>query len=150
MDFRKRDESLRTGQGRVSERSQALRSGLVAEDLRKPRSARLVDTIAKLDVGLDEQACQQVAAWIAREYTRQPAAAVPLGLVAACRLGPPYVDHLMSLAEIILDHYTAADRIPEPFAAARPLARSEAYAYVEVYSDGLLVPVRRDGTVVVP
>ena len=34
----------------------------------------------------------------------------------------------------------------EPYRQARALARSPAYAYIEVYSDGELVPVREDGT----
>lgn len=40
--------------------------------------------------------------------------------------------------------------MPEPFDRARMLARSDGYLYVEVFSDGLTVPVRPDGTVVRP
>jgi hypothetical protein len=39
--------------------------------------------------------------------------------------------------------------MPEPFAQARMLVRTGAYAFVEVYASGELHPVRQDGTVVV-
>jgi hypothetical protein len=40
--------------------------------------------------------------------------------------------------------------MPEPFSKARMLARSGGYAFVEVFSDGLILPVLEDGTVVRP
>ena len=47
-------------------------------------------------------------------------------------------------------HFAPAEPMPEPFGAARMLARSGGYAYVEVYGDGLILPVLDDGTVVRP
>ncbi|MFF6883550.1 hypothetical protein ACFY9F_10220 [Streptomyces sp. NPDC012421] len=47
----------------------------------------------------------------------------------------------------ILQHYTPADVVPEPYARARMIVRTGAYPLVEVYASGALVPVRPDGVV---
>lgn len=67
-----------------------------------------------------------------------------------CFLGAPYIDHQLDLTHRIVAHYTLADRLPDPFGPARMLVRSGAYAYVEVYAGGMLVPVLEDGSVVRP
>jgi len=71
---------------------------------------------------------------------------VLLGLFARCYLGAPYVDHRLTIVGRILEHYTAGDEVPAPFDGARGLARSSVYSYIEIYSDGEIVPVTADGT----
>lgn len=117
--------------------------------LYQDRSPRLREAVARLDAGLDEAACRELADWIRGEYTHVYGT-VPLGFVARCYLGPPYVDHVLNLFQVIVRHYTPGERMPDPYDGARMLARSESYAYVEVYSDGLVLPVLADGTVVRP
>jgi hypothetical protein len=121
-----------------------LRTGLY-----DPRSERLRQSVGRLDAGLDENACRQLAEWAREEY-RTAHGDVPLGFVARCYLGPPFVDHQLNLFHVIVQHFAPTDPMPEPFSQARMLARSGSYAYVEVYSSGLVLPVLEDGTVVRP
>ncbi|MEV3987808.1 hypothetical protein AB0J57_02755 [Streptomyces sp. NPDC049837] len=113
------------------------------------RSDRLRQAVGRLDAGLDETACRQLAEWAREEYAAAHGD-VPLGFVARCYLGPPFVDHQLNLFHVIVQHFAPADPMPEPFSKARMLARSGGYAYVEVYSGGLVLPVLDDGTVVRP
>jgi hypothetical protein len=129
--------------------AQKHRTPAALRELYGRRGARLLDSVRKLDTGLDERACRALADWIRDEYASAHSD-VPLGFVARCYLGPPYVDHQLSLLHVIVRHFAAAEPMPEPFAAARMTARSGGYAYVEVYSDGLILPVLDDGTVVRP
>ncbi|OXY98303.1 hypothetical protein [Streptomyces diastatochromogenes] len=118
-------------------------------ELYTARSRKLLDAVGRLDAGLDEQACRSLAEWVREQYTTAYGS-VPLGFVARCYLGPPYVDHQLNLFHVIVRHFAPAEPMPEPFSAARMLARSGGYAYVEVYDDGLILPVLDDGTVVRP
>ncbi|MHB9859418.1 hypothetical protein [Streptomyces sp. YIM S03343] len=129
--------------------AQRQRTPAVLRELFRKRGSQLLDSVRKLDTGLDERACQALADWIRDEYAASYGE-VPLGFVARCYLGPPYVDHQLNLFHVIVRHFAPAEPMPEPFAAARMLARSGGYAYVEVYSDGLILPVLDDGTVVRP
>ncbi|MEI5103894.1 hypothetical protein RB200_42245 [Streptomyces sp. PmtG] len=115
----------------------------------RPRGRELRDTVATLDSGLDERACRTLTDRVRAEYDTAYGV-VPLGLLARCHLGPPYVDHQLDLFGVILRHFAPSDPVPTPFAAARTLVRSGGYAYVEVYTDGLLIPVLDDGTAVRP
>lgn len=120
-----------------------------ARALRKPRGAALLDAVRQLDSGLDEAAGKALAEQISALYAKDFGGSVPIGLLGTCYLGAPYVDHRLNLIEQIVEHYTPGSAVPDPYAAARPLVRTGAYAYVEVYSDGQVVPVLPDGTAVV-
>lgn len=123
--------------------------GVARRELYRPRSAPLLEAVRRLDAGLDEQASRSLADWVREQYTTSNGS-VPLGFVARCHLGPPYVDHQLNLFHVIVRHFAPAEQMPEPFSAARMLARSGGYTYVEVYADGLILPVLDDGTVVRP
>jgi hypothetical protein len=114
-----------------------------------PRSRRTLDTVTALDTGVSDDEITHHIEEIRRMYACDHDGA-PTGFLARCRLGPPYVDHRLDLTHAVVAHFTAADTVPDPFAAARMLARSKSYAYIEIYSDGMIVPVLRDGTVVRP
>ena len=131
----------------ASAQRQANTAGTV-RNLRKPRSAEVVAAVHRLDATIDQSARDELARWIRNEYFNE-IGDLPLGFVAECGLGPPYVDHILDLGHTIVDHYASADPMPEPFAAARMLARSGAYAYVEVYLSGTVVPVLANGSPVV-
>lgn len=115
--------------------------------LRKPRHAGIFEAVRRLDVGLDAATRAQLAEWIRTEYESE-FGDIPLGILAVCHLGPPYVDHRLDLWRSIVEHYAPADVVPEPFAQARMLVRSGAYEFVEVYASGELKPVLKDGSVV--
>lgn len=93
---------------------------------------------------MDQAARDQLASWIREQYTSLIGDS-PSGFFAHCYLGSPYVDHRLDAMGAIVEHYTPSDTVPEPFAAARGLARSEAYAYIEVWAGGTLIPVRPTG-----
>jgi len=88
----------------------------------------------------------ELTEWIDNAYTERMGG-VLLGLFARCHLGPPYVDHRLTVVGHILEHYRPTDIVPPPFDAARTLAQSPVYEYVEVYSDGDIIPVLADGSV---
>ena len=56
------------------------------------------------------------------------------------------VDHAFDLTGAIREHYTASDTVPTMYQSARSLAVSDAYAFIEIYADGHVVPIRPDGT----
>ena len=109
------------------------------------RSAELLSSVAELDATVDKSARAEIMAWINEEYEGRQGGSL-MGLFAKCYLGPPYVDHKLSLLEDILEHYSPADDPGFPYNNARGLVRSGAYAYVEIYSDGAIVPIREDGS----
>jgi hypothetical protein len=116
-------------------------------NLRKPRHSGIFEAIHRLDAPLDPTARAALARWIRDEYDTE-FGDVPVGFVAQCYLGRPLVDHRLYLFQSIVEHYAAADPMPEPFAQARMLVRTHAYDFVEVYVDGELRPVFPDGSVV--
>jgi len=130
------------------ERQRSAERGGALRNLRKPRSAELVSAVHRLDTTIDQATRDQLAQWIQGEYLNE-IGDLPLGFVAVCGLGPPYVDHILDLGHTIVNHYAPADQMPEPFAAARMMVRGGGYAYVEVYLSGDLVPVLADGSAVV-
>jgi hypothetical protein len=121
----------------------------VDRNRRTVRSQELVAAVQALDTTTDPQLLDAVKQWIREEYDNRQGGQL-VGLFSRCYLGHPYVDHRLDLSGgLILEHFTAADDPPPPFLPARPFARSDAYIYVEVYSDGAVVPVRADGRPVV-
>jgi hypothetical protein len=139
--------TTRTSDG-AQTRSAAPNAG-AATGLRKPRHAGLFEAIHRLDTGLDPVARDELARWIRDQYTAEYGD-VPLGFVSTCHLGPPYVEHRLSLTHDIVEHFSPGQAMPEPFEGARMLTRSGSYAYIEIYGSGLMVPVMTDGTPVVP
>lgn len=118
-------------------------------ELLRARPPSLLHAVRRLDAGLAKDAVREAAQWLREQYA-VAYGTVPLGYVAPCFLGPPYADHLLGLDGCVLEHYAPTDPMREPFSGARMLARSGAYAYVEVYAGGLVLPVLADGGVVRP
>ncbi|MEN3608651.1 hypothetical protein [Plantactinospora sp. ZYX-F-223] len=114
---------------------------------RKPRHSGLFAAVSRLDTEIDPAARAELARWVREQYETEYGD-IPLGFMARCYLGPPYVDHRLDLLHDIVEHFAPADGVPEPFAQARMLARNDAYAFVEVYASGEIRPVFADGTVV--
>ena len=69
-------------------------------------------------------------------------------MFAKCYLGPPFVDHKLDLFGSILQHFSPSEDPGYPYSQARGLVRSGSYAFIEIYSDGKIVPILPDGTAV--
>jgi hypothetical protein len=121
-------------------------SALEQRRRREPRPGELLQAVRNLDLTQDAAYRAELTEWIDNAYTERMGG-VLLGLFARCHLGPPYVDHRLTVVGHILEHYRPTDIVPPPFDAARTLAQSPVYEYVEVYSDGDIIPVLADGSV---
>lgn len=113
----------------------------------RPRSADLLNAVRQLDATTDQHAYREIMQWVCSEYEARQGGTI-MGLFAECYLGPPYVDHRLDLLGTICEHYAPADPVPMPYAQARGLAQSGAYAHVELYTDGAMVPILPDGSAV--
>jgi hypothetical protein len=111
------------------------------------RSQELLQTLSKVDVQVDQVAQANVMQWIHEEYDQRYGGML-LGLFSKCYLGPPFVDHKLDMLGSILEHYSPNDDPGYPYSKARGLARSGSYAFIEIYSDGQIVPILPDGTAV--
>lgn len=109
------------------------------------RSAELVDAVARLDTVTDPAVQKELADWINALYEERGGGTL-VGLFGHCYLGGDFVDHEMDLTGGILRHFKSTEPPPPVYAGARPLARSEAYLFIEVYTDGAIVPIRHDGS----
>jgi hypothetical protein len=108
------------------------------------RSPQLLEALARLDTRTSATARRELMEWVKDEYAARGGGEL-IGLMAKCYLGPPYVDHTLDLSGLIIEHYSPRDPVPDGLDSARPVAQSGAYLYIEVYSDGMIVPVREDG-----
>lgn len=111
------------------------------------RSTDLLDAVQKLDVTTGEKAHRELIEFITGLY--EESGSVPIGLFAKCWLGKPYLDHIVSLEGEIVRHFKETETVSEEYAMARPLARSDAYIFIEVYSDGAVIPIRHDGSPII-
>ncbi|HTJ32164.1 MAG TPA: hypothetical protein VL738_02945 [Dactylosporangium sp.] len=153
MDFRQRrrvvssDNTVQPLQMNPAATNRARTTTGNAAQLRRPRHAGFMRAIHQIDATVDPAQRAQLAKWLSDTYIEE-VGDLPLGCLAQCYLGPPYVDHRLDLGQAIVEHYAPNDPVPDPFGKARMLVRTGAYAYVEVYISGTIVPVRNDGSVV--
>ena len=120
--------------------------GRARVNLQKARHSGLFEAIHRLDAQIDEASRRELTAWITDQYAKDYGD-IPLGFLARCHLGAPYVDHRLDLLQSIAEHFTPDSVVPAPFDRARSLARSSSYEFIEVYASGTLVAVRIDGSV---
>lgn len=130
---------------RVESRTLTAADAITLRSRRVPRSKQLVDAVLSLDAHTDPATSQRVIDWVRECYVERGGGEL-VGLMAHCYLGGDFIDHRVDMSLRIIEHFTEANPAPAPFHSARPLARSSAYAYIELYSDGSMVPVRHDGT----
>ncbi|HRY08912.1 MAG TPA: hypothetical protein P5544_03005 [Candidatus Nanopelagicales bacterium] len=129
----------------VESQTTSAAEAMTLRNRKAPRSKELVDAILSLDTQTDPAVQQQVVDWIRECYVERYGGDL-VGLMAHCYLGGDFVDHRIDASLHIIEHFTESNPAPAPFHMARPLARSTAYAFIELYSDGSMVPVRHDGT----
>lgn len=111
---------------------------------RTTRSKDIIQAVLDIDVATDPLTRQQLTGWLKETYDLRGGGEL-VGLFARCHLGSPYVDHRLALVGEILEHYSVADSVPDPFNKARGFARSDAYLFIEIYADGAVVPIRANG-----
>ncbi len=113
----------------------------------KPRRAELLQVLTQVDASVDQVAQAQIMQWIREEYDARQGGQV-IGMFAKCYLGPPNVDHKLDMFGSILQHFSPSEDPGYPYSQARGLVRSGSYAFIEIYSDGKIVPILSDGTAV--
>lgn len=109
------------------------------------RSPQILEAVKNLDLTSNPVYRQQLIDWLRQAYQERSGGQL-MAIFSKCYLGYPYQDHYVSLAGNIVEHYKSHESVPPMFSRARPLALSPAYAYIEVYSDGEVVPVAEDGS----
>ncbi|MBS0623513.1 MAG: hypothetical protein JSS62_02715 [Verrucomicrobia bacterium] len=128
---------------------QSVSTGFISDrDILKKRSKRYLDTISKLDAKTltDTKGMKELMNAIQEEFGTADTASLPLGIVAKCFLGHPHEVHTLDLSgSQIIKHYKIGEALPDDFEKARTLAKHNAYAFVEVYRDKIIL-IREDGT----
>lgn len=109
------------------------------------RHEQILKAVANLDMTQDSTYRQQLIQWLNEEYAARNGGRL-VAIFAKCYLGEPYQDHYVALTGNIIEHFKSFESVPAMFASARGLAANPNYCFVEVYSDGAIVPVREDGS----
>lgn len=117
-------------------------------DILKKRSEKYLNLIKTLDTDLlsETRGKEEMMTKIHEEFGTANLADLPVGILAKCYLGHPHEVHTLDLsAGQIIQHYKIGEPLPEHFEKARTLAKHNAYLFVEVYKDKLIL-IREDGT----
>ena len=117
-------------------------------DILKKRSEKYLNLIKTMDTELliETRGREDMMAKIHEEFGFAQLADLPIGILAKCYLGHPHEVHTLDLsAGQIIKHYTIGEPLPEHFEKARTFAKHNAYLFVEVYKDKLIL-IREDGT----
>lgn len=131
-----------------SESRQILPKTLSDREILKTRSEGYLKLIKGLDVELlaETRGKEEFMAKIHDEFGTAELANLPLGILAKCYLGHPHEVHTLDLSGgHIIQHYKIGESLPDHFEKARTLAKHNAYAFVEVFKDKLIL-IREDGT----
>lgn len=117
----------------------------IAAQRRFTRPHEILEALQQLDSTADPVARKEIADWIEQVYDAYGARDL-VGLFGHCYLGDGHIDHAFSPTGDIVTHYFPNDTVPTMYEAARPLARTNQYVYIEIYADGMVLPIRPDGT----
>lgn len=132
----------------ASESRQTSLKTFTDRDILKKRSQQYMNLIKGIDTELltETQGREVLMEKIQDEFGTAELANLPLGILAKCFLGHPHEVHTLDLsANQIVKHYKIKESLPDHFEKARTLARHNAYAFVEVFKDKLIL-IREDGT----
>lgn len=132
-----------------TDKKQTVSTGFISDrDILKKRSKKYLDLIAGLDAKTltDTKGMDALMKAIQEEFGTAELSSLPLGIVAKCFLGHPHEVHTLDLSgSQIIKHYKIGEALPDDFEKARTLAKHNAYAFVEVYRDKIIL-IREDGT----
>lgn len=116
-------------------------------DLLKKRSEKYLNLIRGIDTELlsETRGKEELMSKIQEEFGTAELSSLPLGILAKCFLGHPHEVHTLDLSGgQIIRHYKIGESLPDHFEKARTLAKHNAYAFVEIYKDKLIL-IREDG-----
>ncbi len=134
-----------------SDQRSQLQSGFRSErDILKKRSAKYVRIFSSLDTkSLTEvQGWNKLMQQVHEEFGTAELKSLPIGIVSKCFLGESYEVHILDLsAAQIIKHFKLNEAMPSDYEKARTLALHNAYAFVEVYTDKVIV-IREDGSAI--
>jgi hypothetical protein len=117
-------------------------------DILRKRSEDYLKLIKGIDTKMLEETKGKEALMekIQQEFGTAELASLLLGIVSKCYLGHPYEVHTLDISNgQIIKHYKIGEPLPDHFEKARILAKHNAYAFIEVYKDKLIL-IREDGT----
>lgn len=117
-------------------------------DILKTRSEKYLNLIKTMDTELltETRGKEEMMTKIHEEFGTAQLADLPMGILAKCYLGHPYEVHTLDLsAGQIIKHYSIGEPLPDHFEKARTLAKHNAYLFVEIYKNKLIL-IREDGT----
>lgn len=116
-------------------------SGLSLEKrLRKKRSVKYVEAIAKLDAGAVQHkhgAMEQLIEVIGNEFPDLESYQFPIGIIAKCYLGDEYEVHTLNITLDIIQHFKKGESLPLEVERGKSIALHPSYEFIEVYSDTL-------------
>lgn len=131
------------------DKTKSISTGFISDrELLKRRSARYMELISALDAKTltDTKGMVDLMNAIQEEFGTADIANLPLGVLAKCFLGHPHEVHTLDLSgNIIIKHYKINEPLPEDFEKARILAKHNAYVFVEIYRDKIIL-IREDGS----
>ena len=131
------------------DKTKSIFTGFISDrELLKRRSARYMGLISGLDAKTltDTKGMADLMNAIKEEFGTADIANLPLGILAKCFLGHPHEVHTLDLSgNLIIKHYKISEPLPEDFEKARILAKHNAYVFVEIYRDKIIL-IREDGT----
>ncbi len=131
------------------DKTKSISTGFISDrELLKRRSARYMELISGLDAKTltDTKGMADLMNTIQEEFGTADIANLPLGILAKCFLGHPHEVHTLDLSgTLIIKHYKISEPLPEDFEKARILAKHNAYVFVEIYRDKIIL-IREDGT----
>lgn len=123
----------------VREKSSSQMDKMVLDRLlRKKRSKRYMEAMAKLDAGGHTMNKEEVDSLIADIRAECPEIDLPsllLGIVAKCYLGEDFEVHSLDMIGRIITHYRAGTPMPDGLEKARSIAFRGGYEFIEVYAD---------------
>lgn len=103
-----------------------------------------MQSVKQIDTSTDEASCAAVLKNLEDAYIERMGGEL-IALFSRCYLGDPYLDHKLNLLGKIVEHYPASQPLTGSYEKARNLISSGAYAYVEIYADGAVIPISRTG-----
>lgn len=140
--------NLKTEMQPPQERSAKLTGFSSSRDVLKKRSQKFIKIFSELDHDTltKTHGFNALLEAVREEFGEAALADLPIGIVSKCYLGHPFEVHTLDLGGTqIIQHFKSNETMPGEFEKARTLAKHNAYCFIEVYKDKLVL-IREDGT----
>jgi len=116
-------------------------------ELLVPRTKKYIDLIGKLDAEtlVDTKGKEEFVKEIQAELNKVGLQNLPLGILSRCYLGHPYEVHTFDIGITeVVQHFKKGEAMDPIFERFRNLALHNAYLFIEVYTDKVVL-VNSDG-----